>query len=147
MAKLVARLYCLINMLFLQNSGFESRHISKIQNGWHEQRSGHNNLARQKNMQKYICTFLVCRKNLSLHMTLRTTHSKFSWYMRKVSSPVFVIGVEIQAYVLSSKSHFLSHYYFSKVSFNTCCLRLLGDFLPNGNLWLLFSGHLTFAIS
>ncbi len=38
--------------LLRQLSGFESRHLSKIQNVRHQQRSGQHTLARQKNIQK-----------------------------------------------------------------------------------------------
>jgi hypothetical protein len=35
-----------------QLSGFESRHLSKLHNGWHKQRSGQHTLVCQKNIQK-----------------------------------------------------------------------------------------------
>ncbi len=41
-------------LLLRQLSGFESRHLSKIQNGRHKQRRGQYTLARQNNLKKYI---------------------------------------------------------------------------------------------
>jgi hypothetical protein len=39
-------------MLATQLSWFESRHVSKITNGQHKQRSGKRNIARQKEKEK-----------------------------------------------------------------------------------------------
>jgi hypothetical protein len=44
----VGKRACLLRQL----SGFESRHLSKIQNGRHKQRSGQHTLARPKNIHK-----------------------------------------------------------------------------------------------
>ncbi len=43
-----AALLCILRQL----SGFETRHLSKIQNGRHQQKSGQQTLARQNNIQK-----------------------------------------------------------------------------------------------
>jgi hypothetical protein len=58
--------YCSINILLGQLSGFESKHLPKIQNGRHKQKSGQHTLARLKSIKK--------RFRVSHKMVLFTAH-------------------------------------------------------------------------
>jgi hypothetical protein len=48
-----------------QRTKFEYRYLSKILNGRNKQKSGQPNLARQKNIQKKFCKFLLIITNFS----------------------------------------------------------------------------------
>ncbi len=81
-AKMVARCACLLRQL----SGFESRHLSKMHNGRHQQSCGQHTVARQKVCKKSVIVS-SCLETCSEMLTCMDKEPDFPWRRVRLLPP------------------------------------------------------------